>query len=255
MEESKTLVEQLREMVELSIESNQDPTVHADAIIGHLCVSKIDVRELFTAIAYRIEREYMPLPLLEWEPLKVGDRVDGYGQDGAEVVAVMNSDMVVVRSTVKGGYGYHDEAYPLMLWSVDELKRHRREVLDADGVQINVGDVVYFVDNAEAFDVLGVESDGDEPVHIGRNDGTSTDAWVSPGELTHKQPDTLERIEKDAMKTFNDYWGCENGYCLECPSRIDGKTPDKHYGVHTCAKAQKLDLLRRQRELLERGQA
>ena len=133
MEESKTLVEQLREMVELSIKSNQDPTVHADAIIGHLCVSMSDARELFTIIANRIEREYMPLPLLEGEPLKVGDRVDGYFQEGAEVVAVMNSDMVVVRSTVKGGYGYHDEAYPLMLWCVDSLKRHRQEVLDADG--------------------------------------------------------------------------------------------------------------------------
>ena len=255
MEESKTLVEQLREMVELSIESNQDPTVHADAIIGHLCVSMSDARELFTAIADRIEREYMPMPMLEGEPLKVGDKVDGYFQEGAEVVAVMNSDMVVVRSTVKGGYGYHDEAYPLMLWCVDSLKRHRQEVLDADGVPIIVGDVVYFVDNAEAFDVLGVESDGDEPVHIGRNDGTSTDAWVSPGDLTHKQPDTLERIEEDAVKVFSDYWGCGDAECYCCPVKVDGKKPHERYATDGCVKAQKLDLLRRQREVLERGQA
>ena len=58
MEYSKTLVEQLREMVELPTESNQYPAVHADATIGHLCVSKSDARELFTAIADRIEREY-----------------------------------------------------------------------------------------------------------------------------------------------------------------------------------------------------
>ena len=255
MEERKTLVEQLREMVKLSTINDQHPTVHADAIIGHLCVSRSDERELFTAIADRIEREYMPMPLLEGEPLKVGDRVDGHFQEGAEVVAVMNSDMVVVRSTVKGGYGYHDEAYPLMLWCVDRLKRPQPEVLDADGVPIIVGDVVYFVDNAEAFDVLGVESDGDELVHIGRKDGTSTDAWVSPGELTHKQPDTLERIEEDAMKTYGEYWGCRHVSCHDCPAMADGKKPHERYATgYSCVLAKTFDLLRRQRELLERGQ-
>lgn len=254
MEEIKTLVEQLREMVELSIESNLNPPVHADAILGHLCVSKRDERELFATIADRIEREYLPLPMLEGEPLKVGDKVDGYGQEGAEVSAIMNSVMVAVRSTVKGGHGYHDEAYPLLLWDVRNVKRHRQEVLDADGVQINVGDVVYFVDSAEAFDVLGVESDGDEPVHIGRKDRTSTDAWVSPGDLTHKQPDTLERIEEDARKSLYDYWGCGDAECSECPAVVDGKKPYERYGTDGCAASQRLDLLRRQREVLERGQ-
>ncbi len=255
MEDRKTLVEQLREMVELSIESDQCPPVHADAILGHLCVSKSDERELFTAIADRIESEYMPLPMLEGEPLKVGDKVDGYGQKGAEVVAVMNSVMAVVRSTVKGGHGYHDDSYPLLLWDVRYVKRHRQEVLDADGVPIIVGDVVYFVDSAEAFDVLGVESDGDENVHIGRKDRTSTDAWVSPGDLTHKQPDTLERIEADASKMYSDYWGCGGVGCSECPAMVDGKKPYERYETtNGCLIAQKLDMLRRQREVLERGQ-
>ena len=189
MEESKTLAEQLREMVELSTINDQHPTVHADAIIGNLCVSRSDERELFTAIADRIEREYMPLPL------------------------------------------------------------------DADGVPIIVGDVVYFVDNAEAFDVLGIESDGDEPVHIGRKDETSTNAWVSPGDLTHKQPDTSERIEADAMKVFSNYWGCGEAECRCCPSMVDGKKPYERYVADGNSRtAQKLDLLQRQRKVLERGQ-
>ena len=238
---SNTLIEQLREMVEKSREESW-------------YLSTGGKRELFTAIADRIESEYLPLPMLEGEPLKVGDKVDGYTQEGAEVVAVMNSEMVVVRSTVKGGHGYHDEAYPLLLWDVSDLKRHRQEVLDADGVQINVGDVVYFVDSAEAFYVLDVKSDGDEPVHIGRKDGTSTDAWVSPGDLTHKQPDTIERIEADAMKTFTDYWGCGDAECHRCPVMVDGKKPYERYDIDGCINAQKLDLLRRQREVLERGQ-
>lgn len=256
---SKTLVEQLRDIVEESRKGGAFPTWYAAGYISNLRYnSDLEYeRELFTAIADRIEREYMELPMLEGKPLKVGDRVDGYGQDGAEVVAVMNSVMVVVRSTVKGGHGYHDEAYPLLLWDVRDVKRHRQDVLDADGVPIIVGDMVYFVDNAEAFDVLGVESDGDEPVHIGRKDGTSTDAWVSPGELTHKQPDSLERIEEDARKSFIYYWGCsEFTRCENCPAMVDGKKPWERYGTtNGCLIAQKLDLLRRQRELLERRKA
>ena len=127
-------------------------------------------------------------------------------------------------------------------------------MLDADGVPIIVGDVVYFVDSAEAFYVLGVESDGDEPVHIGRKDGTSTDAWVSPCDLTHKQPDTMKRIEEDAIKMSSDYWGCGDAECSCCPAVVDGKKPYERYGTDSCAKAHRLDLLQRQREVLERGQ-
>ena len=256
MEERKTLVEQIREMVEKANENETCPAVFATPVIGHSVSTSEDDIQLFTAIADRIEREYIPLPLLEGEPLKVGDKVDGYTQEGAEVVAVMNSDMVVVRSTVKGGYGYHDEAYPLLLWSVDSLKRHRQEVLDADGVPIIVGDVVYFVDNAEAFDVLGVESDGDEPVHIGRKDGTSTDAWVSPGDLTHKQPDTLERIEADAFMdsiTYCNKYGLIDSRC----NAEEGDEAVRHCvdcGL-SCETRMVKHLLQRQREVIERGQA
>lgn len=190
---SKTLVKQLREIVEESRKGNQYPTIYADTILGHLCVSKSNEQELFTAIANRIEKEYMPLPMLEGEPLKVGDKVDCYGQNGAEVVAIMNSEMIVVRSTVKGGNGYHEEAYPLLLWSVKEVKR--------------------------------------------------------------QEPDTLERIEADAEKELHNYWGCGDTYCSECPAMVDGKKPYERYETtNGCAVAQRLDLLQRQREVLERGQ-
>lgn len=253
----KNLVDEIRDMVREASARDMYPidTDAASDLLGRSCWSKDDEAELLTKIADSIEREYMKLPILEGEPLKVGDKVDGYSQEGAEVVAIMNEKMVVVRSTVNGGHGYHDEAYPLLLWSVDELKRHRQEVLDADGVPITVGDVVYFADNEEPFDVLGIESDGDDPVHIGRNDRTSTDALVSPGDLTHKQPDTLERIEKDAVKDFWHYWGCSGARCAECPVLIDGKTPEDHYHTDSCGEAKVLDLLRRQREVLEREQA
>ena len=190
MEEIKTLVEQLREMVEKSRKTEGYPSALAEPFIGRSVECPHDERELFTAIADRIEREYMPWPL------------------------------------------------------------------DDDGVPIRPGDNVFFVGGYELYEVFGFcYKTGESLVHIGRRNGTSTDAYVKPDNLIHKQPDTIERIDADAMKMYNDYWGCGDAECHCCPVKVDGKRPYERYGTDSCAKAQKLDLLRRQREVLERGQA
>lgn len=63
-------------------------------------------------------------------------------------------------------------------------------------------------------------------------------------------PDTQERIDEDAVKGSNDYWGCHGYQCLQCPSLLDGENPCERYDTGTdCGKAMRLDLLRRQREL------
>lgn len=247
----KTLVKQLREMVEKSREDGGFPTDFAEPFIGCRVERSEEERELFTIIANRIEREYLPRPRFEdGEPVQFGDEfIDSYGRtDNVSVISVNELGFFNVHS-----YKSEDATrYP----KKGTVKRPAPEVLDADDVPIIVGDVVYFVDSAEAFEVLGVESDGDEPVHIGRKDRTSTDAWVSNSDLTHKQPDTLERIEADARKMFNDYWGCRDAECRCCPAMVDGKSPDERYeNSGNCTTAQRLDLLHRQREVLERGQA
>lgn len=254
MNDSKTLVDQLRHMVASTSGVLDYPTCSeaCKEIFGRTCGGAYDEREIFNTIADRIEREYLPRPILEGEPLKIGDKVDGYNQNGAEVVAIMNSNMIVVRSTVKGGNGYHDEAYPLLLWSVDELKRPEPEVLDADGVPIHVGDTVWRTDeiNGNSRIVKDFYKDGS----VVTDYKGKIPVCVNPKHLTHKEPDSLERIEADVDKIYIEYWGCKMVNCWNCPSRIDGKTPDKHYGVHNCARAMYRDILRRQREVLERGQ-
>lgn len=254
MNDNKTLVEQIRDMVKKSRKDNIFPEEFGKQILGHEAITRDDVRMLYRTIADRIEREYMELPILEGEPLKVGDKVDGYGQEGAEIVAVMNEKMVVVRSTVKGEHGYHDEAYPLLLWCVDDMKRHVPEVLDADGVPIKVGDHVWWKDGREFVVTAvkrGVNTEAVKPV-TGR---CSSHVNFDPKEFTHKQSDTLERIEADAKKVFWDYWGCSDAICSECPVLIDGKTPYDLYNASSCECSMVLDLLRRQRQVLERGRA
>lgn len=253
----KTLVDEIRDMVSEASVRNMYPVITdaAEDLLGRSCWSYEDEAELFTIIADRIEREYMELPILEGEPLKVGDKVDGYNQEGAKVEAVMNDKMVVVRSTVKGVGGYHDEAYPLLLWCVDDLKRHVHEVLDADGVPIKVGDHVWWKDGREFVITAvnrGVNTEAVEPAP----GMCSSHVDFDPKEFTHKQPDTLERIEEDARKALYDYWGCGDAECSCCPAIVDGKKPYERYvTADGCFIAQRLDLLRRQREVLERGQA
>lgn len=62
-------------------------------------------------------------------------------------------------------------------------------------------------------------------------------------------PDTQERIDEDAQKSNQSYWGCEGRSCKVCPAIIDGAKPCERYDVFSCEKAKTLDLLRRQREL------
>ena len=178
MEDNKTLVEQLREIVEESRKGGAFPTWYAGgSITNYHYDSAIEYeRELFTEIADRIEREYIPLPRFEdGETVKVGDLV-----------------------------------------MLDNEKTRRVEDIKVK---------VYLEGSYVTFDSV----------------------------LNRPEQDTLERIEDDARKMFNDYWGCSDADCRCCPAMVGGKKPYERYGTGSCSFAQKLDLLRRQREVLERG--
>lgn len=182
-----------------------------------------------------IEREYLPRPRFEnGELVNIGDQFefDGESFHIRDLHVGLDEKTYIVARERDGLFDMEPG---------ERVKRPEPEVLDDDGVPIKVGDTVYFVGGAEHFDVLGIESNGD--VHIGREDGTSTDAWAAPSDLTHKQPDSLECIEEDAGKTACDYFyeGREHR-CDDCGG--------EHY--HDCKRDMILDLLHRQREVLER---
>lgn len=62
--------------------------------------------------------------------------------------------------------------------------------------------------------------------------------------------DTQAVIDEDTMKWFVQYWGCDGYLCRDCPSKIDGKTPDEFYHTNGCCDmAMTADLIARQREL------
>lgn len=74
-------------------------------------------------------------------------------------------------------------------------------------------------------------------------------------DYVEKERDSLEKIEREARFGAWSYWKCAGFGCDECPSLLEDKKPSDFYEVATCEKAQMMDLLRRQRELLEGNNA
>lgn len=150
---------------------------------------------------------------------------------------------------------YEDETSPKP-WDAqfgtrnDRVKRPAPEALGADGKPIVAGETVW-----------GILSGIDGTVSSLNDDSTAYVEWdderwspcIDCCNLTHTPPDTQERIDADAVKGSNDYWGCHGYQCLQCPSLFDGENPCERYDTGTdCGKAMRLDLLRRQRELDKR---
>lgn len=213
----------------------------ADAI-AKLATGEIEWAELQQAI----DRYYLPRPLFDdGEPVQFGDRfVNDKGNDSTLSslnYTKGNSDYVNIN-----GYERHDFAH--------RLKRPKQQVLDADGVPIEAGDTVWDT-------VSGIGGVVDNFQSIYGHDITANIECPDDGKfynfnvdrLTHKEPDTQERIDMDALKGDYEYWGCTGSECHNCPALVDGKKPNQRYGILWCGCAMRLDLLRRQRELDGRG--
>lgn len=179
-----------------------------------------------------IERYYLPRPLFEdGEPVNLGDRylmMNGT-PDIASSFAYTKGDADYVRIN-----GHRTELH-------ERVKRPKQPVLDADGVPIEVGDEIWNIKTGARYIVEKMGSDGCYDCHemVIRNESGLT--LRAMGKFyTHREPDTQERIDKDAVKSVCSYFGFRAKPCSECPA----------YGSEIgCSNEKVRDLLRRQREL------
>ena len=127
-----------------------------------------------------------------------------------------------------------------------------------DGEPVQFGDIYTDKNGREwknGIKSIHIDCNGDFSLHdntignVGRYEVFGQDRRVK-----RHRPDSLERIEKDAEKQYDIYWKCSGIDCCDCPAIINGKKPDERYEtVGDCLNAQKLDLLHRQRKILERN--
>lgn len=129
------------------------------------------------------------------------------------------------------------------------VKRPAPKVLDADGVEIHVGETLYGIgreqhkyevinphyivaEAGEVFTCLCYDCDDGEECHC------------RPEMLTHTRPDSWERLEEDAEKSTCEYFGFRDKECSECPG-FKG-------GVKGCSVIKIRDLVRRAKALAEK---
>lgn len=125
------------------------------------------------------------------------------------------------------------------------VKRPAPKVLDADGVEIKAGDTVWVDGVSESCEVAKVESG---IVQVQYDDGDTFECCSS--DLTHEQPDSWERLERDAEKSICDYFGSSSSPDSLCEDGCPGLNSPVSCGV-----LMKLDLIRRAKALAEKEAA
>lgn len=161
--------------------------------------------KMMTAIADRIDAERALPDGMEWprfedgEMVKFGDEVEYKGETMRVYLATFDADGWALWCSREGIDGRLSGSYG------ERVKRHAPKVLDADGVPIEVGDTVWATYNGCKHIVTAVCSDGSLHPERVTDDGCMVEyeggLWDFAKKVTHEQPDSWEKLEKDARKT------------------------------------------------------
>ena len=174
-------------------------------------------------------------------------------EDGAYV---MYEDEFDFDGDVKTAYGFNfgvggrvsicsDKGSHVRLPNGERVKRPAPKVLDADGVEIKVGDTVWHEDGTMLrVDGFGGIEDGETIVNVHVIRGATPWMAVRNLSLTHVQPDSWERLKDDA--TMSPWSYCDK-YGL-----VAGISNDEYFPA-TVAFAR--DLVRRAKALAEKEAA
>ena len=168
------------------------------------------------------------------KPVMVGDRfIDHKVNERTVRSVIVNNDGVELR-TFDGTFDWHETG--------ERVKSPVQSVLDADGVEIKVGDTVWFKGNPRPYAVVEVK-DGSVRLHSKTHcsEESATTVWTDI--LTHIAPDSWEQLEEDAGKEPCDYFGVEcddDKGCGGCPHLREGRD---------CTIALQADLIRRAKAL------
>ena len=138
--------------------------------------------------------------------------------------------------------GFHD-----LYRKGKRVKRPVPKVLDADGVEIEVGDTVWYrslctMGSMRKATVIGFDENSLDVKLATLKDEAGKTWYIDPKKITHVQPDSWERLEEDAAKESCFYFGFENKLCGDgagCPANKLGN----------CSKSKAADIVRRAKAL------
>lgn len=220
-----------REMDELCEQFSDSPLISPMQAVSDIAKGK----DKHPLLKEAIDRYYLPRPLFDdGEPAQFGDRfVNDKGND---------STLSSLNYT-KGAHGYVSANGGQRHEVTNRFRRPAQPVLDADGVPIEVGDTVWTINVPKGHDKCTVK--GFKTFEeMGITDVPSTHAvlfeesgWMGNLRVTHREPDTQERIDEDATMPPREYYAKYIGHDV-------GLKDDEEAWTAVTA-----HLLRRQREV------
>ena len=141
-----------------------------------------------------IDRYYLPRPLFEdGEPVYIGAEIDDRKRGKLEVSRICYTDGGFYFNNSRGSNGRKMKG--INYKHGERVGRPKQHVLDADGVPIEVGNVLYRTTDGMKVIVAKLEKgqfvDGDG---VGCN----------PSYFTHREPDSMERLRDDILEAVDE---------------------------------------------------
>lgn len=197
MSENISAAEWLRGIIdECGVSGTRSCTAIAEAFgidCKHEKTCRDCITKMMTAIADRIDAERALPEGVEWPRFEdgglvgIGDELEFEGKTMLVCDATFYADGWALWCDREDASGRLHGSY------CERVKRPAPEVLDADGVPIKVGDVVYFVADKDdgALTVECIDVSGEKPVvDLVYSDERGTWHLVDPEKLTHERPDS-----------------------------------------------------------------
>ena len=164
--------------------------------------------KMVTAIADRIDAERALPEGVEWPRfedgglVRIGDDVEYEGETMRVYLATFESDGWALWCSREGIDGRLSGSYG------ERVKRPAPEVIDADGVPIKVGDIVYRDADPEPLQVELIYAGSTGYCTVRLKDSAGKYITTDAPRLSHKKPepaDSWEKLEEDARKTACNY--------------------------------------------------
>lgn len=149
-----------------------------------------------TAIADRIDAERALPDGMEWprfedgELVKVGDEVEYEGETMRVYLATFYAAGWALWCSREGIDGRLSGSFG------ERVKRPAPKVLDADGVEIRVGDTVYCDGEDEPLRVSHIT----DSIKVTLINSHASYYTANPSRLSHERPDSCEKLEEDMMR-------------------------------------------------------
>lgn len=183
------------------------------------------VKQAAKTLADEIEKYYIPRPRFEdGEPVQFGDDIEIYNLTGLLDSGTIqsfhpNNGSVWMLSLV----GANHERLVRFDPGTCVIKRPESKVLDADGVEIKVGETVWPIDDPE----MKMTVDNFQRIY-GQNVTVNCEFEgefynFNPDKLTHREPDSLEKLQRDMSSAIKSV----KGQLFECDRHINMSTVEK----------------------------